>query len=245
MLHIAICDDLADQLEQIRSLTNEYLEKMAIDADVRCFSHPDALLTAAESARFHIYILDIIMPMLSGVELGTQLRRLDREAQIIYATTAPEFALDSFAANPLCYLIKPVQKQKLFDALTLALSKVDRSGSDTIAVKTREGLRVLNFSSIVCCELIKNAVRYTLSSGEVLETRSIRTAFAEHVKPHLACGYFLQPHTSFILNMNRVERVTTTEFMMRGGAVVPIAKKQLAEAKQAYLDYIFKAGKGL
>lgn len=69
------------------------------------FSHPDKLLTTIETESFHLYILDIVMPMVSDIALSKEIRRLDRKAQIIYATTEPQFVLHAYAASPINYLI--------------------------------------------------------------------------------------------------------------------------------------------
>lgn len=240
MLQIAICDDMPHHLELTNALTHEYIESHQTNARVHTFSHPDELLKAVEISQFHIYILDIVMPMMSGVQLGTELRRLDREAQIIYATTAPEFALESFNANPIGFLVKPIEKDKFFEILNLALSKTGVPDESIIAVKTKDGMRVINTSSIVYCERLKNSVNFMLATGEAVESLSIRTAFSEYIAPLLDNKQFLQPHVSFAINMNRVERLKDKDFIMRGGKVVPISAKQVAEVRKAYLDYMFK-----
>lgn len=116
MLRIAICDDMQGELEQISALTNKYITARGLTADVREFCHPDELLTVNETETFHIFLLDIIMPMISGLELGRSIRRTSTDAQIIYITTELGFALDAYAVNPLHYLLKPVDKQSLFSA---------------------------------------------------------------------------------------------------------------------------------
>lgn len=243
MLHIAICDDIPDQLTIMSDLVKDYTEEKGIDADINIFQQPDSLLTACETERFHLYLLDMVMPMMNGVQIGIEIRRLDREAQIIYATTAPEFALDSFTANPLSYLIKPLDRQTLFNTLDLAFSKIDISEEATITVKTRDGLRVLPHSSIACCERLGKSVRYLLITGETVESLTIRCPFSEHIAPLLHDKRFLQPHASFALNMSRVESLNEQGFTLRGGTVVPIAKKQYTVVRNAYLDYQFKKGR--
>lgn len=239
MLHIAVCDDMQDQLEIIAGLTKDYIEGKRLDADLKTFSHPDSLLTACETERFHLYLLDMVMPMMNGVQLGIDIRRLDREAQIIYVTTAPEFALDSFTANPLSYLIKPLERQKFFDTLDIAFSKIDTEEEAGITLKTHDGLRVLPHALIACCERLGNSVRYLLTTGETVESLTIRCPFSEHIAPLLRDKRFLQPHASFALNMSRVESLNEQGFILRGGTVVPIAKKQYAAVRNAYLDYRF------
>ncbi len=180
MLRIAVCDDIHNELQNIVSLTNQYISANSITAQITEFPHPDALLTAVEAESYHIYILDIVMPMVNGLELGKEIRRFDSEAQIIYATTEPQFALQAYAANPINYLIKPIEKQHLFDTLTLAISKVDFTEEQIFTVKTADSLRVIKLSNIVCCEYSNHTVIFSLSNGEEVVSRTIRENFSEY-----------------------------------------------------------------
>lgn len=238
MLHIAICDDQPQELETVVAYTKEYIETNRVDAQLRQFTHPDALLTACETERFHLYILDIVMPMVNGIEVGREIRRLDRETQIIYATSEPSFALDAYAANPVNYLLKPIDKKRFFDSLALAISKLDLAEESTLTVKTKDGLRVVPLFAIVCCEYAERAARYTLADGETITTRSLQESFVEHIAPLLQNKHFLQPHNAFVLNMSRVEGFSKEGFTMRDGMVVPISAKQYATVRDTYTDYL-------
>lgn len=240
MLQIAICDDMPDELAVMAAYTREYIENYSLNAEIRQFTHPDALLAACETERFHIYILDIVMPMVSGLELGKEIRRLDREAQIIYATTEPQYALQAYAASPINYLIKPIDKQQLFDTLTLAISKLDLAEEQTLTVKTADSLRVVKLSDIVCCEYRSHAVIFSLTNGEEVLSRTIRENYSEYISPILKDRHFLQCHTAFVVNMRRVERFSKDSFMVRGGKTVPIAAKQYPAVRDAYMDYLME-----
>ena len=242
MLRIAICDDLPDQLQGLVSLTKQYISANSLDAEVTEFSHPDTLLTAIEVDIFHLYILDIVMPMVSGLELGKEIRRLDREAQIIYATTEPQYALQAYAASPINYLIKPIDKQQLFDTLTLAIPKADLAEEQTFTIKTADSLRVIRLSDIVCCEYRSHAVIFSLTNGEEVLSRTIREKFTDYISPILKERHFLQCHTSFVVNMRRVERFAKDSFALCGGKIVPIAAKQYPSVRDAYMDYLMERG---
>lgn len=238
MLRIAICDDMPQELQSHVLLINQYLAANSLDAEVMKFSHPDALLTAIEAESYHLYLLDIVMPMVSGIELGKEIRRLDREAQIIYATIEPQYALQAYAASPINYLIKPIDKERLFDTLAFAVSKIDLSKDSTFTVKTAEGLRVLKLSDILCCEYRSHAVRFTLMNGEELISRTIRESFAKYSIPLLKDARFLQCHTSYLVNMRQVERFAKDSFTFRGGKVVPIASKQYPSVRDQYMNFL-------
>lgn len=239
MLRIAICDDLPDQLVLLQALVQEYIESESLSAEIRTFTQPDALLKTCEREAFQIYLLDIVMPMMDGLELGADLRRLDRLAQIVFITEDPQFALQSFSVNPLDYLAKPVEKQKLFAALTLALSRLPANQDQITAIRTKGGLHVVQNADIQLCELKDNCLHYTLRSGDQVHSVTIRTSFAEQIKPLLADERFLQPHSSYLINMLFVERVDAGGFAMRCGTVVPIGRKNFGDVRKTYFKYIF------
>lgn len=240
MLRIAICDDIPQELQSLVSLTNQYLAANGLDAEVMKFSHPDALLTAIEAESFHIYILDIVMPMVNGLEVGKEIRRLDCEAQIIYATTEPQFALQAYAASPINYLIKPIEKQQLFDTLTLAISKTDLAEEQTFTIKTADSLRVIKLSDIACCEYRSHAAIFSLTNREEVLSRTIRENFSEYSSPILKARYFLQCHTSFLVNMRRVDRFAKDSFTLCGGKIVPIAAKQYPAVRDQYMNFLME-----
>jgi two-component system LytT family response regulator len=237
MLQIAICDDIAAELARIARLTYEFLSERGIDACVRRFAHPDALVTACEKEAFHIYLLDMVMPMMSGLEIGRSIRRADTDAQIIFITTEPDFALDAYSVNPLHYLVKPVSRDALFSALTLAARKVNFGEDICIMIKTREGVRTLSADDILYCEYARHAVLYTLQCGERVQTSVVTESFAEHVSRLLRDKRFIQPHAAFAVNMRYVERLDKTGFTMRDGARIPISGRRFAAVRDAYMRY--------
>ncbi len=238
MLRIAICDDMKNELQNLVLMTNQFITANSLDAEISEFSHPDVLLLAIQTENFNLYILDIVMPMINGLELGKEIRRLDREAQIIFTTTEPQFALQAYSANPINYLIKPIEKQQFFETLTLAVSKSKLVEDQTFTVKTSNSLRVIKLSDIVYCEYQSHRVIFNLLRGDEIISSTIRDNFLEYCTPILKDKHFIKCHTSFVINMRRVERFSKESFTMRGGNIVPIATKQYSVVRDQYMDYI-------
>ncbi|AEV27911.1 response regulator of the LytR/AlgR family [Sphaerochaeta pleomorpha str. Grapes] len=238
MLNIALCDDEPNQLALIALYTSECMQSNQYECTIRQFLHPDELLRTCEKQRFHLYVLDIVMPLVNGIEVGKAIRKLDREAQIIYATTEPGFALQSFVANPINYLLKPIDKQQFFKTLTLAISKLDVQRESTFLVKTHEGMRILRLSEVVYCEYTSHTVIYTLVDAKIVTTCILKGTFAQHITPLLQDKRFLRPHTSYVLNMDYVESFGKNKFTLRNGYTVPIVAKQYSVVRDIYMDYL-------
>lgn len=237
MLNIALCDDNPGQLALLAAYTSEFMQSNQYEASIHQFLHPDELLRTCERERFSLYILDIVMPMINGIEVGKTIRKLDREAQIIYATAEPGFALQSFVANPINYLLKPINKQQLFATLALVAERIELSLERTFTVKTHEGLRIISVKEVICCEYSDHTVIYTLASGETITSRTFKGPFNRHIAHLLQDERFLRPHGSYALNMDYVQSFDKTRFVLRGEHKVPIVTKQYAEVRDTFMNY--------
>ena len=124
------------------------------------------------------------------------------------------------------------------NTLTLAISKADLTEDQTFAVKTAESMRVIKLSDIICSEYRNHAAIFRLANGEELSILTFRENFSEYCASILRDRHFLQCHTSFIINLRRVERFAKDSFTLYGGKIVPIAAKQYPAVRDAYMDYL-------
>lgn len=131
MVRIAICDDEEKQLEQTAALLNMYLQsRSGLHGQIETFCSGGELLARAESAGgFDLYVLDILMPELSGIDTGRRLRALGEGGEIVYLTCSNDFAADSYDVRAFFYLLKPVEQEKLFLVLDGAVEKLNHRRS--------------------------------------------------------------------------------------------------------------------
>lgn len=107
-MKIAICDDDAYFREQIEGLVQKYISG-DLKKTVSVFSHAEELLEDVnKNGGFDIYLLDIVMPAMNGIDLGKELRKNGQDGKIIYLTSSAEFAIDSYEAEASSYILKPI-----------------------------------------------------------------------------------------------------------------------------------------
>ena len=82
-----------------------------------------ALLEAASSADPDVLILDISMPVLSGIEVAGRLKKTGSKAKVIFLTVHedPDFVRASFAAGASGYVVKPRMITDLPEAIRAAI----------------------------------------------------------------------------------------------------------------------------
>ncbi|GAB6040980.1 LytR/AlgR family response regulator transcription factor [Endothiovibrio diazotrophicus] len=79
-----------------------------------------AALAAVDGGEVEIVLLDIRMPGMNGLEAARHLAELEAPPAVIFTTAYGEHALEAFEANAVDYLLKPVRKERLADALARA-----------------------------------------------------------------------------------------------------------------------------
>ncbi|MBQ2265728.1 MAG: response regulator transcription factor [Oscillospiraceae bacterium] len=238
-MKIAVCDD--NQL--CRDTASELLQHYAAehpDAEITIFSyeHADDLMDAArKTGGFDIYILDIIMPDTNGVKLGVLLRENGYDGKIIYLTSSAEYAIESFQAQPLQYIIKPVTKEKLFPVLDTAVSAASCRKEKSIIVKTSDGRIRLPIESIMYAELQRNKISYYLVSGKCVQSTTIRISFADAVQELSCDDCFVRCGASLIVNLLHVAAAKTDELRFRDGTTLFLSSKLLTDIRKKWYDY--------
>lgn len=244
MLHIALCDDEAEQRLLAHDMINEYISERGLAARVQEFSDAETLLQAVKKdGAFDLYLLDIVMPEMNGIQLGITLRESDPDGAIIYLSTSSDFALESYQARAFYYLLKPVEQQKLFLIFDEAVSLRNKRLENGLQVKTHGGTLRLLFDDILYAELKDRIVRYYLKDGSSVDTLTITSSFRDAVSPLLEDKRFLLCGASFAVNLYYVKMVDKTSVMLSDGRSLSLPKTACTPLRSAWSDYWLEGGR--
>ena len=238
MLTIAICDDQKEQLKRTAELLHAYLNaRPTLQGRIFTFTNGAALLAHAESQNgFDIYLLDILMPGLDGIQTGQRLRELRDGGEIIYLSSSNEYALDSYDVRAFFYLLKPVDENKLFQVLDRAVKKLNQRRNSAIVVATADGPRRILLEHIRYVERVGRCMRY-YCTDDVVDSQSIRASFREMAAPLLADRRFCLCGASFVLNFQHVVGVQGQTALLDNGEAVPLPRTSATEFKKAWGGY--------
>lgn len=237
-MRIAICDDNNLCRARVTDLIHDYVEERR-DKDIcfSVFSEPEVLLAAHRESPFDIFILDIVMPGLNGIELGKALRDSSSNAKIIYLTSSEEHAIESFRIRAFHYLIKPVERESLFPVLDEAMASISLRKDRSLIVKTRDGSARLTFDSLLYAELSRRAIVYHLAQGRTVESTSLRSTFTEAVKELLSDRRFALCGASMVVNMHHISMVEAEGILFEDGSQVRLGRKACRELRVAWNDF--------
>lgn len=124
MLKIAFCDDDLEILKELGILLDKYKKERDEDLTYTVFQSPLELLAAIEKGfSFDISFLDILMPGENGIETAKEIRQYDNNMKIIFLTSSPEFAVQSYTVGAYFYQLKPVWEESFFRLMDAVLGR--------------------------------------------------------------------------------------------------------------------------
>jgi two-component system, LytTR family, response regulator len=155
-----------------------------------------------------LIFLDIQMPGQSGFDL---LEEIDVKAKIIFVTAFDEYALKAFEVDAVDYLLKPVNPERLRNAI----ERVEKEGQMPPSIKRKmlyddmmflyinNHMKFLKVKSILCIQSAGDYSEVITSSGQ---KGLVQKSMAEW-EERLPENYFIRIHRSTIINMEHVTKV--------------------------------------
>lgn len=243
MLQIAVCDDNKKELTEILQMLSEYAQKAKdYDFNVHGFSSSKELLISMDGNDFDFYLLDIVMPDITGLQLAEAIRQKDEQAVIMFLTSSAEYSLDSYSVRAFSYILKPVSKEELFSCLDRAIQAAQIERSRCVLVKTKEGICPLTYPSIIYVEYRSHYLYYHLTDGRVVKSTAVTLPFTDAAAQLFTDPRFIKTSNAYIANMDHVKLLSGRKFIMVNGQLLSISRSSYKEIKRTYIDYILKRG---
>lgn len=238
MLKIAICDDTLRYRQEMEANVKAWAQDRSLEVDVTVFDHGDALLAACHAHQPDIILLDIMMPLLNGMDTAREIRKLNTVVKIVFFTSAPEFAVESYDVKASGYLLKPLQVDKFRQVMTDCAADMEEE-PDHLITRTSHGYQKVHLHRIDCIEAQNKKVLIHLDDHSHLEALETFSHFTETLA--VDKGFF-KCHRSYMVYMPNIDQFTTTEILTKSGIAIPIARGCSKDFKDAYFHHMFEKG---
>ena len=208
-LNCVIIDD--EPLAQ--ELLKSYVEKTPFLNLTGVYSNAvQAMKDMINRKEVHLIFLDIQMPGLNGLEFS---KLVDAETRIVFTTAFEQYALDSYKANALDYLLKPVSYTDFMQAVNKAIHWFEMKwGSRTVIaeslpvsqeyiyVKSDYKLVQVALDRILYVEGLKDYVKIHLEGEQkaIISLLSMKT-----MEETLPADRFIRVHRSFIVQKSKIK----------------------------------------
>lgn len=231
MFKIAICDDSRADVEQLENVL-ETLSCYQVNYDVYFSAEELLKYTFLNRESYHLYILDIEMPDMTGLELAKIMRKNGVKALFVFLTGYPQYAMEAFDVITFNYISKPVTTEKLGSVITKAMGYLDMVRRDFIFQFRKKQFRVICSDILYFEKKGRQAVIHTIS--ENFKTNMT----VDEIWKQLDGRVFNQIHASYIINMEHLHSIEGDEAVMDNGDRLLISRSHKQGIKERHMEFV-------
>lgn len=196
-------------------------------------------LNLANELKPDLIFLDINMPGMSGFEL---LENLDEVPEVIFVTAYDEYAIKAFEFNALDYLLKPVNPDRLAEAIKRLEKRMDiaekKAKEDRLALEKRifikdgEKCYFVPVADIFLLESEGNYVKVHFEDKKPLLHKSLT-----YMENRLPDDVFFRANRQYMFNMNFVKKIepyfnSTLLIEMQSGHKIDLSQRQSVKFRE-------------
>lgn len=239
-MRIAVCDDNIQELNRLSKLLNDYREKTKAGFTYIAYSDGASLLEDVRKGGFDFLLLDVMMPLVNGMEIAHEVRAFDGNLKIAFLTSSPEFAVQSYSVEAFAYLLKPATADNLFPVLD-KLFRLAHKPEDGLSVKFQNGVANIPFFRLAYVEVMNRLLCFHLTDGSI---RELVAPLSNYENVLLQRPEFMRVHRAFIVNLWQIQELRSEDILTYTGSIVPVSRRLFAQVRKAYMDQLF-AEKGV
>jgi DNA-binding LytR/AlgR family response regulator len=177
---------------------------------------------AIEQNDIDLIFLDIQLPGMTGLNF---LRSLSNPPFVVFTTSYPEYALESYEFNVIDYLLKPISYERFSKTIDKIIDgKIFKTNASDIKPLSREYIFIrsdskflrISFSDIIYIEGMKDYLKIHTSEHTIVTHQTM--VEMENILPS---GQFLRIHKSYIVAIAQIKAVFGNSIDM-GKTMLPI-----------------------
>ncbi len=240
-MKIVIVDDDREFAQKTEAVVQAFFGKVQEPIEIQTVTGGKRLLEELqEKKEFDIYLLDIEMPDMDGLELARRIREFHREAKIVFVTSYDQYAVSSYKVRASYYVLKRDYERDLYEALDMIWTEEKRRReylkTDFYTIQNEYREKRFALDDIL---YLKKDGKYVVFSCIGEKEYRERTTL-EAVLEKLPQDRFIRIDKGCIVNMRYVfERNENAVTVYAGGSYVqlPVSRRLIPKVSSQLLEY--------
>lgn len=233
MIKAAVCDDNTFILEDIKKMLSKFIsQNPSINISFDYYSDGATLLAEPES--YNIYLLDIEIGNINGIDVARQIHKKSENALIFFITSHDSFLDDALDTRPFRYLRKPIEEKRLFTGINSAINQL-KSFENFIIVHNKKDIIKVKTKDIAYVTIEKRKTAIVSCN----ETIFVDEKYSE-VQEMLENSLFVSSHKSFFINLEYVHSFNATDVTLKIGdelKTVDMSRRNYKGFTEKFLEY--------
>ena len=206
MAVVAICDEDPKEIAWTTRVIDSYNKERPVRDQVIVRAFPSAKnlwFELVDRDIADIFILDINMPEMNGLELAHRIRQMNSRAVIIFLDSHIEYADDSYKVEAFRFILKNEREEHLPEALDAAIARLGGARSQYIGFRQDGEIIRVAFSDIIYVEKVDRKLEvHTLMQGIITSNETLTALFHR-----LNSDRFFFADQSYFINLDHLIRL--------------------------------------
>ncbi len=236
LVRVAIVEDEAELRDYYGKMVEAWGEARELRLSITfAESSEEYLFKYNRQNIFDIIFLDICMKNMNGMELAHEIRKFDRNVQIVFITGKAEYVFEGYEIGAVRYLIKPVEESELMKTLDACMEKIGSNREDYLTIKYQgENLR-----------LSRSEIMFVKVDGHYLQMMTVDKVYEwkeslKEMMSKLDSERFVMANRSAVVNLEFVNKITREECILENGEAIPVSRGAYGPLNEAFMKYFFK-----
>ena len=230
---IAVCDDEWTATKQISAYLDE-ISKDTKDEYITYYYHSGEELLENLPSDVQIFILDIQMGNLSGMDVAHILRDQGIDAYLFFVTSKIEYALEGYEVHAYSFFRKPLSFVSFKRNILEVCDQIKAKHIKPMIQLKGESTDTYLIEDILYIEVLKHTTTIYTSN----EAKSYNNEPISQLEERLSDYHFFRCHKSYLINLNHIVNYTIDTITLDNGDEIPLSKHRKKDFKDTYTLYL-------
>ena len=231
MIQIVLCEDQIQHQKTIEKFLQEILEENNTEYNLRIYKSGEELLNDYPK-NVDIFILDIQMEKINGMDVARKIREIDKnKPEIIFTTSLVEYIQEGYEVRAYRYLLKPIKYEDLKKHILSCIDEVINKKDKFILIENKNETYKINIEEITYIEIQRKDMSIHTES-KVYETKMTMDRIEKELKNYK----FYRCHKSFLVNIDYVENIKQYVAILDNKEEVSVSRHRFKDFKHKFLS---------
>lgn len=209
---------IADDDDGMRMIMRRFVEKAGGFQIVGEAKDGRELIRLNEQTHPQVILLDVEMPVMTGVECARIIQDINPKTILVFATAHEKYMGDAFEVYAFDYLLKPFREQRVMKTLALIRSRLAEEAEERavkpetprnvaprkLMLRHKEGVSFVDMEDILLIQREERSTVLYLAGGERLVTSDSLSELDERLPDDM----FFRTHKSYVVGLRHIDSIT-------------------------------------
>lgn len=209
---------IADDDDGMRLIMRRFVEKAGGFQIVGEAKDGRELIRLNEQTHPQVILLDVEMPVMTGVECARIIQDINPKTILVFATAHEKYMGDAFEVYAFDYLLKPFREQRVMKTLALIRSRLAEEAKERavkpetprnvaprkLMLRHKEGVSFVDMEDILLIQREERSTVLYLAGGERLVTSDSLSELDERLPDDM----FFRTHKSYVVGLRHIDSIT-------------------------------------